>query len=71
MGTYFTIAELILGILLIIVVLIQVRGQGAGLFGAAQSTYRTRRGVELTLFRFTIVLGVLFAALSLGSLVLR
>ena len=71
MQTYFNIAEIILGVMLIIIVLMQVKGQGAGIFGSAQSTYRTRRGVELTLFRFTILLGVLFAALSVASLLLR
>ncbi|MBI2170906.1 MAG: preprotein translocase subunit SecG [Chloroflexi bacterium] len=71
MQTYFNIAEIILGVVLIIIVLMQVKGQGAGLFGNAQSTFRTRRGVDLILFRFTILLGVLFAALSMGSLLLR
>jgi preprotein translocase subunit SecG len=71
MQAYFNIAEIILGVVLIIIVLMQVKGQGAGLFGSAQSTYRTRRGVELILFRFTILVGVLFAVLSMGSLLLR
>lgn len=71
MQTSFTLAEIILSAVLIIIVLMQVKGQGAGLFGNAQSTYRTRRGVELILFRFTIVLGVVFAVLSMGSLLLR
>ncbi|PKB67757.1 MAG: preprotein translocase subunit SecG [SAR202 cluster bacterium Io17-Chloro-G3] len=70
MQNYFTIAEIIIAIMLIVVVLAQVRGQGSGMFGSAQSTFRTRRGIELTLFRFTVILGVLFALLSLGSLLL-
>ena len=70
MQNYFTIAEIIIAIMLIVVVLAQVRGQGTGMFGSAQSTFRTRRGIELTLFRFTVILGVLFALLSLGSLLL-
>ena len=70
MQTYLTIAEIIVAVVLIIVVLMQVRGQGTGLFGSAQGTYRTRRGVELTLFRFTIALGVVFALLSLVSILL-
>ncbi|MEE2701245.1 MAG: preprotein translocase subunit SecG [Chloroflexota bacterium] len=70
MQNYFTIAEIIIAIMLIVVVLAQVRGQGTGMFGSAQSTFRTRRGIELTLYRFTIILGVLFALLSLGSLLL-
>lgn len=71
MQTYLTIAETVVAIVLIVVVLAQVRGQGTGLFGSAQSTFRTRRGVELTLFRFTIVLGVLFALISLTSLLIQ
>lgn len=65
MQTYVSIAAIILSIVLIAVVLAQVRGGGTGLFGAAEGTFRTRRGVEQTLFRFTIVLGVLFVVLSL------
>ncbi len=65
MQTYVSIAAIILSIVLIVVVLAQVRGGGTGLFGAAEGTFRTRRGVEQTLFRFTIVLGVLFVVLSL------
>ncbi len=65
MQTYVSIAAIILSVVLIAVVLAQVRGGGTGLFGAAEGTFRTRRGVEQTLFRFTIVLGVLFVVLSL------
>ncbi len=65
MQTYVSIAAIVLSVVLIAVVLAQVRGGGTGLFGAAEGTFRTRRGVEQTLFRFTIVLGVLFVVLSL------
>ena len=65
MQTYVSIAAIILSVVLIAVVLAQVRGGGTGLFGAAEGTFRTRRGVEQTMFRFTIVLGVLFVVLSL------
>ena len=70
MQTYLNLAEIILAVVLIIVVLVQVRGAGAGVFGSGQSTYRTRRGVERTLFQFTIILGVLFVLLSIASLLL-
>ena len=65
MQTYVSIAAIILSVVLIAVVLAQVRGGGTGLFGAAEGTFRTRRGIEQTLFRFTLVLGVLFVVLSL------
>jgi preprotein translocase subunit SecG len=69
--TYFTVAEILISFVLIIVIMAQVKGQGSGLFGSAQSTFRTRRGVELTLFRFTILLGVLFVLVSIISLLLQ
>lgn len=65
MQTYVSIAAIVLSVVLIAVVLAQVRGGGTGLFGAAEGTFRTRRGIEQTLFRFTLVLGVLFVVLSL------
>ncbi len=71
MQTYFTVAEILISFVLIIVIMAQVKGQGSGLFGSAQSTFRTRRGVELTLFRFTILLGVLFVLVSIISLLLQ
>ena len=61
------IVQIITAILLITVVLIQVRGQGGGLFGSSESTYRTRRGIEKTLFQFTIVLMVVFLSTSILS----
>lgn len=61
------IVQIITAILLITVVLIQVRGQGGGLFGSSESTYRTRRGIEKTLFQFTIVLVVIFLTTSIVS----
>ena len=61
------IVQIITAVLLVVVVLLQVRGQGGGLFGSAESTYRTRRGIERTLFQLTIVLVVVFLGTSIGS----
>ncbi len=59
-------AQAILAVVLILVILLQVKGQGfSGSFGGDSSVYRTRRGVEKTLFQFTIVLAVLFMAVAL------
>jgi preprotein translocase subunit SecG len=45
-----------------------VRGGGlGGIFGSPDATYRSRRGMERTLFRFTIALMVLFILLSITS----
>jgi preprotein translocase subunit SecG len=69
MQTYFNIALIILSIALILVILFQVRGGGlGGIFGQADTVYRTKRGVEKTLFQFTIVLTVLFLIISILSL---
>jgi preprotein translocase subunit SecG len=58
--SYFLIAQILISIALIVTVLFQLRGGGiGGIFGQADSVYRTRRGIESTLFRLTIVLIVL------------
>jgi protein translocase SecG subunit len=60
-----TIAQIIIGIFLIILVLLQQRGGGMGVLGGISSQfYGTRRGLEKTIFVFTIILGGLFIALS-------
>lgn len=66
MQTYFNIAQIILSIALIFAVLLQVKGGGlGGIFGQPDSVYRTKRGMEKTLFQFTIVLVVLFIIISI------
>lgn len=57
--------QIIISVLLVTVILLQVRGQGGGLFGSAESSYRTRRGVEKVLFQFTIFLTVVFLTTSI------
>ena len=61
------IVQIILSLLLIVVILFQVKGQGSGLFGAADGSFRTRRGIEKTLFQFTIVLIAVFVGTSMLS----
>ena len=56
------IIQIIIAILLIIVVLAQVKGQGTSLFGPAESSNRTYRGIEKLLFNMTIFLMVVFIA---------
>jgi preprotein translocase subunit SecG len=69
MQTYFNIAQIIVAVVLIVVLLLQVRGGGlGGIFGQPDAVYRTRRGMERTLFRFTIALVVLFIILAILSL---
>ena len=69
MQTYLNIAQIILSVALILAVLLQVRGGGlGGIFGQPDTVYRTKRGVEKTLFQFTVVLVVLFIIISIISL---
>ena len=65
MQTYLNIAQLVVSVALIMVVLLQVRGGGlGGIFGQADTVYRTKRGLEKTLFQFTIALVVVFIIIS-------
>ena len=65
MQTYLVVAQIVLSIALVLVLLFQVRGGGlGGIFGQADTVYRTKRGVEKTLFQLTIVLVVLFITVS-------
>lgn len=66
MQTYLNIAQIIVAIVLVIAVLLQVRGGGlGGIFGTQTGMYRTKRGMEKTLFRFTIALVVIFIIISI------
>ncbi|PKB67381.1 MAG: preprotein translocase subunit SecG [SAR202 cluster bacterium Io17-Chloro-G3] len=71
METYLSLTVIVIAVALIGIILLQVRGQGAGLFGSAQTSFRTRRGVELILYRFTIFLAALFILISLISILAR
>jgi len=69
MQTYLSVAQIILSIALILAVLFQVRGGGlGGIFGQPSTVFRTKRGVEKTLFQLTIVLVVLFIIVSIMTL---
>jgi len=69
MSTYLYIAQIVVAVALILVSLLQVRGGGlGGIFGQADTVYRTKRGVEKTLFQLTIVLAVVFVILAIISL---
>ena len=59
--------QIVISVLLVTVILLQVRGQGGGLFGPAEGSYRTRRGLEKALFQFTIFLAAVFLATSIIS----
>lgn len=66
MESTLNLAQIIIAVVLIIVFLLQVRGGGlGGIFGQQTGVYRTRRGVEKTLFRLTILLMVIFVIISI------
>ena len=65
------IIQIILAITLTAIILLQVKGGGLGsIFGGDGGVYRTRRGIEKTLYQATIFLSVLFFAISLISVTL-
>lgn len=69
MQTYLNVAQIVLALALILIILLQVRGGGlGGIFGQADTVYRTKRGLEKTMFQLTIVLAVLFIILAIVSL---
>jgi preprotein translocase subunit SecG len=63
--TYLLVAQILVSAALIATILFQLRGGGiGGIFGQADSVYRTRRGIESTLFRLGIVLVVVLVVLA-------
>ena len=67
MQVYLNIAQIIVSTALIVIIIFQARSSSAGsMFGGSDSSvYRTRRGVEKTIYNATIALSVLFFALAL------
>jgi preprotein translocase subunit SecG len=62
---YLQIIQIILGVALIIVVLLQARGAGLGsVFGGTGTVFKTRRGIDKLLFRMTIAFIIAFAIVS-------
>jgi preprotein translocase subunit SecG len=63
---YIYLIQIIISTALITVILLQARGSGlGGIFGGDSSIYKTRRGVEKTLFQATIGLSIAFFAISI------
>lgn len=68
MQIYLNIALIVVSVALVLAILLQVRGGGlGGIFGQADTVYRTKRGVEKTLFQLTVALTVIFIILSMIS----
>ncbi len=61
-----SVASILVSIALIVIILLQVRGEGVG--GLQSGSFvRTRRGLEKTLFQLTIVLSVLWLVIAAVS----
>lgn len=67
MTTALSIAMILVSVVLMIVILMQSKGSGfSGAFGGSSSSiYRTRRGLEKTLYQFTIGIAVVFVLIAI------
>lgn len=71
LDTYLYLAQVIISIALIVAILLQAKGATlGGIFGGDGATFRTRRGLEKTLYQATIGLSLAFFALSIVIVVL-
>ena len=64
------VIQILVALVVIGAVILQAKGAGLGnIFGGAgaESSYRTRRGLERSLFRGTIVLMLIFVGLSIAA----
>jgi preprotein translocase subunit SecG len=70
--TILALVQSILAVALTVAILLQQRGAGVGgAFGGEITAYRSRRGIERTLFRLTIVLAMLWVIFSVLGLYLQ
>jgi preprotein translocase subunit SecG len=68
---YVNLLQIVISVALIVVILIQAKGSGLGsIFGGDSSIYKTRRGVEKTLYQATVGLAVAFFAMSIVSVLI-
>ncbi len=69
MNTAFNVIQIIISVALVLAITLQVKGGGlGGIFGQADTVFRTKRGVERRLYQLTIVLVVVFVIISIVSL---
>lgn len=65
------IIQIIISVAIVALCLLQTKGAGlGGIFGGDGGVYRTRRGIEKTLYQATIGLAVIFFVVSLLSVAL-
>ena len=72
MTVYLNVVQIIASVVLIALTIVQGKDAGLGrMFGGDSSIYRTRRGVEKTIFNIPIVFAVVFFLVSLLSVLLQ
>jgi len=72
LAKYLNIVQIILSAVLITLVILQSKGGSLSrMFGGEGGVYKTRRGVEKTLFNFTIAVIVAFFIFSLLSVIFQ
>lgn len=72
MITFLMIANMIIAIALIVVVMVQgATSSSLGSMFGGSDIYRTRRGIEKTLYNFTFLLAGIFFILSLVTVALE
>ena len=71
MSTYLNLAQIIIAIALIVVIMLQTQGAALGsVFGRSDSAvYKTRRGVEKTVFNMTIGLSLVFFIMAIVTVI--
>jgi len=69
---YLYLAQIVLALTIIVLVLLQAKDAGvSSMFGGGDmGVYKTRRGVEKTLFNATIALGITFMLLCLVTVII-
>ena len=70
---YLYIIQVIISLALIAIILVQAKGSGGlgGIFGGeGRGVFRTKRGVERTLYNVTIGLAVVFFFVSMASAII-
>lgn len=70
MGPYLNIIQIIISVTLIVIILLQVKGEALGGAFGGPGVARTRRGLEKTLFQATVVLSAVFLLISFVSALL-
>ncbi len=71
MTPFLSIVQIIISVALIILILLQTKGSGLGsMFGGSDAgVYKTKRGVEKTLFNITVGLSLVFFIVAILNVI--